>query len=558
MDDHASSGHDGARTPRRVIGGGLTVRIAGDGRNTAGHQGRRARARGVVAALLAALLGGSAIAPATPAGAILPPPPPMARVIVQQLDPNDAGPATLVGLLGGQITRSLPIVTGFAATIPVSGIDDLIALPGVRAVTGDHDVVPAGAVSAVPVGNSVHRDAIRSTDANEQGLTGAGTTVAVVDTGIADVSPLAERVRTVYTSTGAKRCVNLSNEAGCADSFGHGTFVAGMVNSVAPGADLVSLKLSGRDGKSRVSSVLAALQWVIDNQDTHDIGVLNLSLRSDSSFSYRIDPLNLAVEQVWANGITVVVAAGNQGGASGTIAKPGDDPWVITVGASDDHGTAPVADDTVADFSSRGPTLADGLAKPDVVAPGKSVHSVRSPGSEADLLYPNFVDEDTRLGSGTSFSAPEVAGAAAVLLQADPSATNDRIKYALMATARPLGGANDAGSGTIDVLAALEAPAGEANQSNFHPILFPQAVPSLLDILGTEYEGTSWQGTSWQGTSWQGTSWQGTSWQGTSWQGTSWQGTSWQGTSWQGTSWQGTSWQGTSWQGTSWQGTSWQ
>jgi hypothetical protein len=141
-----------------------------------------------------------------------------------------------------------------------------------------------------------------------------------------------------------------------------------------------------------------------------------------------------------------------------------------------------------------------------------------------------------------------VAGAAALLHQADPTATNDRVKFALMETARPLASAHDAGRGTIDVTAALSAPAGEANQSNFHPLLFPSGLPSLLDLLGTEYEGTSWQGTSWQGTSWQGTSWQGTSWQGTSWQGTSWQGTSWQGTSWQGTSWQGTSWQGTSWQ----------
>jgi serine protease AprX len=326
-----------------------------------------------------------------------------------------------------------------------------------------------------------------------------------------------------------------------------------MVNSVAPGADLVAIKLSGRDGTSNVSTVLTALQWVIANRTAYGIDVLNLSMRSDSSLSYRLDPLNLAVEQVWANGITVVVAAGNQGSGARTIAKPGDDPWVITVGATDDKGTVTVADDTVAEFSSRGPTLADGLAKPDLVAPGRSLHSLRSPGSEADLRYPSFVDDTYRLGSGTSFSAPEVAGAAALLLQADPTASNDRIKFALMATARPIATATDAGRGTIDVRAALSAPAGEANQSSFHPLLFPSAVPSPTDLLGTQYEGTSWQGTSWQGTSWQGTSWQGTSWQGTSWQGTSWQGTSWQGTSWQGTSWQGTSWQGTSWQGTSWQ-----
>jgi serine protease AprX len=528
----------------------------GDGRCTGGHGRLWKAGRAATASLLAGVVSLLAASPAS--AGLLPPPPPTIKVIVQQLDPSDPAPALLVKMLGGDITRSLPIVTGFAATIPAYGLDDLVGLPGVRAVTGDHPVVPAGATTTVEAGPSVHREAVRAPAAHAHGLTGAGTTVAVLDTGIADVAPLSERIRTVSTPSGAKRCVNLSKESGCADTFGHGTFVAGMVNSVAPGADLVALKLSGRDGASSVSTVLAGLQWVIDNQDTHDIGVVNLSLRSDSSLSYRVDPLNLAVEQVWANGITVVVAAGNQGGAPGTIAKPGDDPWVITVGASDDHGTADLADDTVAAFSSRGPTLADGLTKPDLVAPGKSVHSVRSPGSEADLRYPSFVDGDTRLGSGTSFSAPEVAGAAAVLLQADPGATNDRIKFALMSTARPLGAANDAGAGTIDVFRALSAPAGVANQDSWHPILFPTGIPGLLDLLGTQFEGTSWQGTSWQGTSWQGTSWQGTSWQGTSWQGTSWQGTSWQGTSWQGTSWQGTSWQGTSWQGTSWQGTSWQ
>ena len=498
-----------------------------DGRVDAGRRKPRRMVRAAATGLLAILLSGLV---AAPAGALWPPPPPPPiKVIVQQLDPNDPGPAALVAMAGGQITQQLPIITGFAATIPSTALNNLAALPGVRAVTGDHAVVPSNVATTVPVGPSVHREAIGSSAANTSGLTGAGTTVAVLDTGIANVAALAGHILAV----GSQSCLNLSSESGCNDSFGHGTFVAGMVNSVAPDADLLSVKLSGRDGQSRVSTLLAGLQWVIANRTTYGIDVVNLSLRSDSSLSYRLDPLNLAVEQVWANGITVVVAAGNQGSAPGTIAKPGDDPWVITVGASDDHGTASTADDTVAAFSSQGPTLADGLAKPDLVAPGQSLHSLRSPGSEADLRYPNFVDDAYRLGSGTSFSAPEVAGAAALLLQADPTASNDRIKFALTETASSLGTANSAGHGTLDVLAALAAPAGEANQDNWHPILFPTGVPWLLDLLGTEFEGTSWQGTSWQGTSWQGTSWQGTSWQGTSWQGTSWQGTSWQGTSWQ-------------------------
>ena len=198
---------------------------------------RRASVRVLVAALLTTLLSGLL---AAPAGAILPPPPPPpVQVIVQQLSPNDPAPAALVQMAGGQITEQLPIVTGFAATIPSSIIDDLIALPGVRAVTGDHDVVPSSVGTAVPVGPSVHREAIGSSAANAGGLTGEGTTVAVIDTGIASVAPLADDIVSVQTTSGTKACLNLSDESGCADSFGHGTFVAGMVNSVAPGADLL-------------------------------------------------------------------------------------------------------------------------------------------------------------------------------------------------------------------------------------------------------------------------------------------------------------------------------
>ena len=439
---------------------------------------------------------------AAPAGAVWPPPPPPppVKVIVQQLSPNDPAPAAL--------GRAWPAARSPSScrSSPASrrrsrrrSLDDLVDLPGVRAVTGDHDVVPVERRRPrCPSGPSVHREAIGSSAANADGLTGAGTTVAVIDTGIADVAPLARRPVVGPDEQRHAAVPQPLDESGCADSFGHGTFVAGMVNSVAPDADL-ALRQALRSRRQVAASATCspALQWVIANRTAYGIDVVNLSLRSDSSLSYRIDPLNLAVEQVWANGITVVVAAGNQGGGAGTIAKPGDDPWVITVGASDDHGTASTADDTVADFSSRGPTLADGLAKPDVVAPGKSLHSLRSPGSEADLRYPNFVDDDHRLGSGTSFAAPEVAGAAALLLQADP--TRQQRPHQVRPHAD--GAARSApptppGTAPSTCWPRSSAPAGEANQDNWHPILFPTGIPWLLDLLGTEFEGTSWQGTS--------------------------------------------------------------
>src|SRR5262249_42667598 len=160
-------------------------------------------------------------------------------------------------------------------------------------------------------------------------------------------------------------------------------------------------------------------------------------------------PVNLAVERAWSAGLVVVVSAGNMGSGAATIAKPADDPWVISVGSVDDHGTASTADDTVSSFSSRGPTPTDAIAKPDVVAPGRSLISLRSPGSYVDEHYPYFVGNDYRRGSGTSFSAPIVSAAAALLLGDNPTLSNDRIKFELMNTAQlPAGAAaTDVGAG---------------------------------------------------------------------------------------------------------------
>jgi len=495
------------------------------------HATRRIRLAviGVLIGLLAAL------APhgATPANGSTSP---MVNVIVQQWNGADTGPGALVASLGGQVTRQLPVVAGFAATVPADSVATLIANPGIRVVSPDHPVYPQLTSTAPSLAErpSVYRETVGATAAATRGFTGAGATVAIIDTGVTNVPQLAGRLRTVTDAAGnASLCLNLSIEPGCQDSYGHGTFVAGMVNGTAPDASILAIKLSGRDGLSNVSTVLAAVGWVIENRDAYDIDVLNMSLRTDSTLSYRFDPLNLAVERAWLRGITVVVSAGNQGPDARTIAKPADDPWVLSVGAVDDAGTATVLDDAPAGFSSRGPTFADNLAKPDVAAPGKSVVSLRSPGSAADTDFPYFVNDVYRRGSGTSFAAPVVAGAAAVFLQAHPTATNNRVKFALRTTARAGGTADAVGRGVIDVNAALDAPAGLSNQTLFHPLLCPCGIPTLTDAAGLVYMGASFEGTNWQGTNWQGTNWQGTNWQGTNWQGTNWQGTNWQGTNWQ-------------------------
>jgi serine protease AprX len=298
-----------------------------------------------------------------------------------------------------------------------------------------------------------------SADANQQGYAGQGITVAVIDTGVADVPAMSGTV--IHQE-------NMSAGPRWGDQYGHGTFVAGLVHRVAPQAKIVSVKLSGANGAVDVTQVMAALQWVALNRDRFSIDVVNLSFGNDSKQSWKTSPLNYAVQQVWDEGIPVVVSAGNLGElGSNTVTKPADDPLVISVGASDEVGTAPIGDDVIPGFVSRGPTQ-DGLTKPDLVAPGASVVSVRAPGSTIDNQFPQArVGEDGFRGSGTSFAAPIVTGLVAQLLSADPTLTPDEIKYALLASAQPVSGEAFAqGSGTVSVLSALQhLHKGRANQN---------------------------------------------------------------------------------------------
>ena len=522
------------------------------------------------AVLLAALLLAAPAASALPVPPPPPPPPPMVSVIVQQWDGNSNAAQIALTNLGGYVTASLPVVGGFAAMLPQNAVGALSSNPAVRVVSADAVVLPQDVppTSGAP---SVYRDVIGATTANANGRAGQGVTVAVIDSGVSNVPDLAGRLVNVTDSPGhTATCVNFSSEAGCADSYGHGTFVAGLIagngassggalQGVAPAANILALKLSGADGTSNVSKVLAAIQWVLVNKDTYGIKVLNLSLRVDSSLSYRLDPVNMAVERAWSAGIVVVVSAGNMGAGPHTIAKPADDPWVISVGSVDDHGTATVADDVVSSFSSRGPTATDGITKPDVAVPGRSLVSLRSPGSAVDAAYPYFVDSNYRRGSGTSFSSGIVSGAAAVLVGADPTISNDRVKFELMSAGRPVSGAgaNEVGAGVFDIEAARTAPAGLANQGQFHPMFFPGGTGTSADWQGSNWQGSNWQGY-WQGSNWQGSNWQGSNWQGSNWQGSNWQGSNWQGSNWQGSNWQGSNWQGSNWQGSNWQGSNWQ
>jgi len=515
----------------------------------------------------------------------------MSPVIVQARGAGIAAAAAVVQA-GGRVTRDLPVVDGVAATVPTDALAALTARPGLI-VTPDSTVTVQGTVSSSPATTSAYRKVVGADKLHAGGYNGAGVTVALIDTGVAAVPDLAGMVVPIRDQlTGAVRsCVNLSGESDCSDSYGHGTFMAGIIagsgaasggayKGMAPDARIVSLKIAGRDGAADVSTVLAAVQWVVSFKDEYAIRVLNLSLGTDSTQTYRTDPLNYAVERAWASGVAVVVAAANLGPDARTITKPGDDPWVITVGAIDDRGTPGLGDDSLPNFSSRGPTASDGLAKPDVVAPGAHIVSLVAPGSAINTAYPSTMGATYRKGSGTSMAAAVVSGAAALLVGADPSLTPDRLKFALGATAGPTGSADpmEIGAGIVQADSARTAPAGVANQgldrstgmgsldaSRGSVRVRTLESGSLLgNILGTVITGEqtaqlllwdpvgmttgSWGPTTWYTSTYHLFGWKAVTWEGGKWQGGKWQGGKWQGvedsTTTYGGKWQGSAWYG--------------
>jgi len=296
--------------------------------------------------------------------------------------------------------------------------------------------------------------AINSPILQENNLTGKDITIAVLDTGIYPHQDLEGRI------TGFKDFVNNRSEA--YDNNGHGTHCAGdaagdgassdgTYKGPAPEANVVGIKVLDKMGAGSLSTVITGVEWCIENQTQFDIRVLSLSLGSTAALSSEDDPVVKVVEQAWDNGIVVCAAAGNEGPSSQTIASPGISPKIITVGAADDHNTADRSDESVADFSSRGPTT-DGVMKPDLLTPGVDIISLRSPRSYLDKTNKaSRVEQDYISFSGTSMATPICAGVVAQLLQSDTSLTPDQVKEQLMSASEDLGQSpNVQGSGYLN------------------------------------------------------------------------------------------------------------
>ena len=313
--------------------------------------------------------------------------------------------------------------------------------------------------------------AIGATLAREQfDVTGKGVGVAVIDSGITnfhhDLYSTRGRARRDDIVVHFKDFTRPLNSRIWAtelptDEYGHGTHVAGIIagngyesdgrrTGVAPGVHLIGLKVLDRDGHGYISDVIAAIDYAISIRDVYNIRIINLSVGSGVFETYRLDPLAQAAKRAVDAGIVVVTAAGNLGHNDrgdiqyGGITSPGNAPWVLTVGASSHQGTPQRSDDTIGDFSSRGPTWIDFSAKPDIVAPGVGIESLSDPYSTLYSSMSEYLLDGTHANwykpylslSGTSMSAPVVAGTIALMLEANPHLTPNAVKAILQYTAQ--------------------------------------------------------------------------------------------------------------------------
>jgi len=494
-------------------------------------------------------------------------------VIVRETVPASDAAERLVRGVGGTVTHELPIIGGFSALVPGRALPALASSPDVVKVWGDGKIhmsnVQGSYSSWAP--NTVWQKVIRLPQA-QSAATGAGVSVALLDTGVTPNADLGSRIVAMADFTPDHDGI---------DRFGHGTHMAGIIagdgtlsagsyTGVAMKANIVSVKVAGADGSTDVSVVIAGLQWIVTHRTQYNIRVLNLSFGTDGLQSYLVDPLDYAVERAWASGILVVVAAGNRGPSAGTINKPGDDPYVVTVGAADLRNTIEKSDDTVAGFSSIGPTQ-DGLAKPDLIAPSITIVSDRDPGSTIDSLYPSArVGDYYFKGSGTSQAAAVISGVAALMFQANPALSLDVAKATLVGTTtKNLLTMVGAGTGLVDAYGAMnavfsstfvKAPANvgltpgnglgnlEGSRGTLHVYAdlngdgIPDLVTGEVDVLGQPWSGGGWAGNSWSGNEWSSYVFDANGWTGNSWSGTSWTGNSWSGNSWSGNSWSGNEW----------------
>jgi serine protease AprX len=449
-----------------------------------------------------------------------------------------------------KVRKQYRSINGVAARLTGNQILTLARNGHVDSITYDSPVVLAGALSNKqrwPFVSGVQQFWAAGSSA-------ATPTIAVVDSGIdAGRADFGGRVVAQVNMTSLP-----GNSAG--DGRGHGTFVAGIAAGsgdgyagAAPASKIVSLDVMDDNGMAMTRDVIAAADWILANKDKYAIRVANFSLHSSQPNSFMFDPLDKAVERLWFSGIVVVVAAGNYGvtgGASGVPFAPGNDPFVITVGADDVDGSVSTNDDHAAPWSAYGYTL-DGFAKPDVAAPGRYIVGPVPATSTLPLERPASVVAPGYMQlSGTSFAAPIVAGAAAQILATHPTWTPDQVKGALMVSARPAGDAAplSVGVGIVDVAKAVALSSAPDANAALRPFVKADPAGGANHV----FDAASWANAAKANASWANASWANASWANASWSSASWANASWASASWASASWCDASWSSASWSDASW------
>ena len=506
--------------------------------------------RAVAAATGMALLLLGVAVPSSPAG-------PARRVVVWGAGVGVAAGA--VEAAGADVDDALGVVGGVVAALDDRQVGRLETAGLLVADDAPMEVADAG-FDAVPVAD-LQLAAVNP--GNDWDLdSGAGIGVALVDTGVTEVADL--RGRVVHGP-------DLSGEGTTVDTYGHGTFMAGLIAGdgelsaagasrhvgVAPGAHIVSVKVAGADGSTSLARVLEAIGWVVEHGDAFAVRVMNLSVAVPPlSADHHADPLSFAVEAAWSSGVTVVAASGNDGSY---VTSPGRDPYVLTVGALDTGALLDPADDAVPAWSGR-EALRYG-AKPELLAPGVSVISLAAPGSRVVAENPgSVVGGDYLVGSGTSMAAALASGAVAALTEHHAAATPDDFKAALVSTGRPVAG--EIGR-ALDLAAAdLAAPGEPARWWQRHPLAGDGLGAGVGSGVGMPWTEGRWADDAWVGARWAGTRWAGARWAEHTWTGGRWApagtaGARWAGARWAGARWAGARWTGARWAGARWAGTGW-
>jgi serine protease AprX len=433
----------------------------------------------------------------------------------------------------GQLKRSFLSVSGVEASISGKDLLKLARNSHVAAISRNVPVRAMAYQDATMWQDSTDMSIVQNSfDPATGDITGPAPqapAIVIVDSGVQARAEFGNRL-----VASVNLCSLCSGDAS-GDGEGHGTMVAGIAAGTgsypggAPNAPIVSIRTATADGQSRTSDVVAAADWILAHAKQYNIRVANFSLAGATDTSIRFDPLDRAVEALWLNGIVVVASAGNhgEGHAVSMSYAPGNDPFVITVGALDQNETSDPSDDTVPSWSAYGKTM-DGFNKPDLSAPGRyMVAPTPMDGSIAKTVPDRIVSNGFIWMSGTSFSAPVVSAAAAQILARHPSFTADQVKGALMLSANylPMVGGYAGGVGEID--------AGVATTFD-NP---PNPNVGLYQFVGSSGAGRSFDAASWAAYLASGASWAQASWSDASWAEASWNEASWAEASWNEASW---------------------